>query len=96
MADLRRYCEVHLVFGLYFKNNISLISNIAMELLDTRLEQNVKTRLELTGTSPGILNLHFVLLSLDFFYGLRMTQGYQLDHSLSQRLLKLFFFVLSS
>ena len=25
---------------------------------------------------------------MDFFYGLRMTQGYQLDHSLSQRLLK--------
>ena len=28
---------------------------------------------------------------MDFFYGLRMTQGYQLDHSQSQRLLKHFF-----
>ena len=36
-------------------------------------------------------NLDFGLWSLDFFYGLRMTKGYQLDHSLSQRLLKYFF-----
>ena len=41
-------------------------------------------------TSPGIWNLDFGLWTLDFFYGLRMTQGYQLDHSLSQRLLKNF------
>ena len=31
------------------------------------------------------------LWTLDFFYGLRMTQDYQLDHSLSQRLLNYFF-----
>ena len=49
------------------------------------------TRLESTGTSPGICNLDFGLWILDFFYGLRMTQGYQLDHSISQRLLKHFF-----
>ena len=30
-------------------------------------------------------------MNLVFYYGLRMTQGYQLDHSLSQRLLKHFF-----
>ena len=37
-----------------------------------------------------ICNLDFGFLwTLDFFYGLRMTQGYQLDHSLSQRLLKI-------
>ena len=35
--------------------------------------------------------LDFGLWTLDFFYGLRMTQGYQLDHSLPQRLLKHFF-----
>ena len=46
------------------------------------------TRLESTGTSPGIWNLDFELWTLDFFYELRMTQGYQLDHSLSQRLVK--------
>ena len=39
----------------------------------------VKTRLELTGTSPGIWNLDFVLWTLDFFYGLRRTQVSQLD-----------------
>ena len=50
-----------------------------------------ETRLESTGTSPGIWNLDFDLWTLDFFYELRMTQGYQLDHSLSQRLLKHFF-----
>ena len=33
-------------------------------------------------------NLDFGLWTLDFFYGLRMTQGYQVEHSLSQRLLK--------
>ena len=33
-------------------------------------------------------NLDFGLWTLDFFYGLRMTQGCQLDHSLSQRLLQ--------
>ena len=32
--------------------------------------------------------LGFGLLTLDFFYGLEMTQGYPLDHSLSLRLLK--------
>ena len=47
-----------------------------------------ETRLESTWTSPGIWNLDFNLWTLDFFYELRMTQGYQLDHSLSQRLLK--------
>ena len=36
-------------------------------------------------------NLDLGLWTLDCFYGLRMTQGYQLDHSLSQRLLKHFF-----
>ena len=36
-------------------------------------------------------NLEFGLWTLDFFYELRMTQGYQLDHSLSKRLLKHFF-----
>ena len=30
-------------------------------------------------------------MTLDFFYGLRMTQGYQLNHSISQRPLKHFF-----
>ena len=49
------------------------------------------TRLESTGTSPGIWTLDFGLWTLDFFYGLRMNQGYQLDHSLSQRLFKDFF-----
>ena len=39
-----------------------------------------KTRLESTGTSP-------VIWTLDF--GLKMTQGYQLNHA--QRLLKFFF-----
>ena len=39
----------------------------------------------------GHWNLDFGLWTLDFFYGLRMTQGYQLDHSISQRLLKHFF-----
>ena len=33
-------------------------------------------------------NLDFVLWTLDSFYGLRMTHGYQLHQSLSQRLLK--------
>ena len=33
----------------------------------------------------------FAILTLDFFYGLRMTQGYELNHSISQRLLKYFF-----
>ena len=42
-----------------------------------------QTRLEST--------LDFGLWTLDFFYRLRMTQGYQLGHSLSQRLLKHFF-----
>ena len=51
-------------------------------------ESKQNTRLESTGTSPGIWNLDFELWTLDFFYELRMTQGYQLDHSLSQRLLK--------
>ena len=46
----------------------------------------MKTRLESTGTSPGIWNMHSGLWTLDFFYGMRMTQGYQLDHSLSKRL----------
>ena len=41
---------------------------------------NVITRLESTGTSPGIWTLDFGLWTLDFFYELRMTQGYQLDH----------------
>ena len=50
-----------------------------------------KPELDSRGTSPGIRNLDFGLLTLDFFYGLRMTQGYQLDHSLLQRLLKHFF-----
>ena len=50
-----------------------------------------KPELDSRGTSPGIRNLGFGLLTLDFFYGLRMTQGYQLDHSLLQRLLKHFF-----
>ena len=36
------------------------------------------TRLESTGTSPGIWNLELGFWTLDFFYGLRMTQGYQL------------------
>ena len=36
-------------------------------------------------------NLNFGLWTFNFFYGLRMTQGYQLDHSKSQRLLKYFF-----
>mgnify|MGYP007048719944 CR=1 FL=1 len=49
------------------------------------------TRLESTGTSPGIWNLDFGLWTLDFFYGLRMTQDYQQDLFLSQRLLKHFF-----
>ena len=39
------------------------------------------TRLESTGTSPGIWNLDFVLWTVDFFHGLRMTQDYQLDIS---------------
>ena len=50
-----------------------------------------KPELDSRGTSQGIRNLDFGLLTLDFFYGLRMTQGYQLDHSLLQRLLKHFF-----
>ena len=33
-------------------------------------KNNKKTRLESTGTSPGILNLDFDLWTLDFFYGL--------------------------
>ena len=33
-----------------------------------------------------------LLWTLYFFYGMRKTQGYQLDHSLSQRLLKHFFY----
>ena len=37
------------------------------------------------------MNLEFGYKTLDFFYGLRMTKGYQLDHSLSLRLLKHFF-----
>ena len=32
--------------------------------------------------------MNFGLWTLDFFYGRRMTQGYQLDHLLSQRHLK--------
>ena len=31
-------------------------------------------------------NLEIVRWFMDFFYGLWMTQSYQLDHSLSQRL----------
>ena len=42
----------------------------------------VITRLELTGTSPGIWNLDFGLRTLDILSGLRMTQGYKLDYSL--------------
>ena len=38
----------------------------------------------LLGTSPGILNL-------DYFSGLGMTQGYQLEHLISCGLLKPFF-----
>ena len=33
----------------------------------------------------------FAKWTLEFFYGLGMINGYQLDHSLSQRLLKHFF-----
>ena len=57
------------------------------------IENNLKeiSRLETTVTSPGIWTLDFLSWTLDFFYGLRMTQCYQLDHSLSQRLLKNFF-----
>ena len=39
-------------------------------------------------TKPGIPNLNTGLWVLDFFYGLWMTQGYKLDHSISPRLLK--------
>ena len=38
----------------------------------------------------GLYQVHG-LWTLDFFYRLWMTQGYQLDHSLSQRLSKHFF-----
>ena len=36
-------------------------------------------------------NFDFGSWTLDFFYGLRMTQCYQLDRSLSQRFLRHFF-----
>ena len=51
----------------------------------------IKPELHSTGTSPDIWNWDLGLWTLDFFYVLRMTQGYQLNHSLSQRLLKHFF-----
>ena len=56
-----------------------------------KLTKQIESRLESTGTSPEIRNLNVGFWTLDFFYGLWMTQGYQLDHSLSQRLLKYFF-----
>ena len=37
------------------------------------------------------MSLDFCLGNLEFFYGLGMTQGYKLDHSLPRRLLKPFF-----
>ena len=49
------------------------------------IKEKKETRLESTGTSSGIRNLDFGLWTLDFFYGLRMTQSYQLNHPLSKR-----------
>ena len=45
--------------------------------------------LQLTGT--GIFSLDFGICSWDFFYGLRMSQSYQLVELLTLRLLKPFF-----
>ena len=46
----------------------------------------VTTRLESTGISQGIWTLVYGLWTSSLFYGLMMTQGYQVDHSLPQRL----------
>ena len=56
------------------------------------------TRLKSTGKSPA-RNLEFGLWfiwTLDFFNGLRMTQSYQLDRPLSQRLLNISLIMFSS
>ena len=66
--------------------SVSILHHCSVQFLVIRLY--IWTRLESTGTSPGIWNLVLGLWTLDFFYGLWMTQGYQLDQSLSQRLFK--------
>ena len=57
-----------------------------MDIWKTDINQTLVDR-----DQPRNLDLDFGLWTLDFFYGLRMTQDNQLDLSLSQRLLKHFF-----
>ena len=62
---------------------IEIATSIKLSEFQAFIQAKVKTRLESTGASPGISNLDFDLWTLDFFYGLRMTQDYQLNLSLS-------------
>ena len=60
---------------------LGLLNMIFRRILEDNHIINDETRLESTGTSPGIWNLEFGLWTLDFFDWLRMTPGYQPDHS---------------
>ena len=77
--------QVHSNSFLFLYLYIYISNRISLGKYDDR------TRLESTGTSPGIWNLDCNLWTLDFFYELRMTQPGLPTHSLSQRLLKHFF-----
>ena len=72
-----------LVFWLSWPFSFSIISNHQYQW---QVDKN-KNQTQIDRDMPR--NLDFGLWSLDFFYGLRMS--YQLDHSLSQRLVKHFF-----
>ena len=69
---MTRSLIVHLENGFGYrilKLNFNASENI--ELFFKIHKQINKTRLESTGTIPGIWNLEFGLWTLDFFYGLR-------------------------